>query len=211
MTPSPLHTRQQLVDQFGRLAVKGQHQPSQPVPGYGGFFQSAEQTRGQISRPVWVTDTRRYMTEGSRYVMMGISRWLYWNTWIGGVIDERARDVVGNAWNLKYQGENKNWGAATENWFNNHHKDQAEFSGRLDWRTQLRCKVRELHVDGDGFGMTAAHPGTKYPAVQHIPSHRVGMRWDPSTIGGAICDENGTILKWRISRDDTSKPLSGLV
>lgn len=200
--PAPLKTAAQLVNERG-LPVKSRPQSAVQWGDPNRFFTSASPGRGQIPRYTPVQDTRRLMTDADRLDMMGISNWLYWNTYIGGIIDDRATDCIGDAWDLQYLGENKAWGAKTEDWFYQHGK-VCDVTGRLHWRDFLRLAVVETHRDGAGLRMLT-ETATGYPQQQPIPVHRLGRRWDNTSIGGIIVNSLGRPLAYRIATDDPTR------
>lgn len=196
-TRKPLRTTRQIVDSFGSTI-----QPRASTD----WFNGASMTRTQVSRPQTTHDTRQDMTDATRRLMMGLSRWQYWNTPIGQVIDERASECVGNAWEARYRGETKAWGEAAMEFFWNW-GNACDVTGRLSYRDHLRLAVVEHHRDGDGFRMKS-RGGSGFPMVQAIPAHRVGLQYgyDNQSVGGIIPNAVGRPIAYRITTDDPRKP-----
>lgn len=189
MARKRVYSTKQLVNRFGA-----------PVKSSTDWFTGANMNRTQVARPQTTHDTRQDMTDTTRHLMMGLSRWLYWNTPIGQVIDERANECIGEAWEPRYLGANKDWGRAATNWFSNWGM-ACDVTGRLTYWDHLELGIIEHHRDGDGFRMFVKGKGG-YPLLQAIPSHRVGKKYESDTVGGIIPNPRGRPVAYRVSVDD---------
>jgi hypothetical protein len=208
---SKLKSKRQLVSRHGRplfadkldtakLDAKSSAGSGAYYGGSWNWWETATQTNNQVSRPWYLLETRHFMTEGARSIMMGLSRWMFWNTMLGGIIIERARDVVGNAWDLESYSKDTAWARAVQDAFAAH-MPMVDVRRLAHWRDFLQMAIVARHVDGDAIWL-AAKSEEGLPCIQGIPSNRVGASYDPDTIGGIITNYYGRPLRVRVTVDD---------
>jgi len=118
-------------------------------------------------------DSHIDVSAGDRERLMKLSRWLYNNApFLRGLINEKARYVVGSGIRPQARSGDEAWDNAAEAYFEQWSR-VADVQGRYTWREMQRIASIAIDRDGEVFFRTVAQ-STGYPALQLILSHRVG-------------------------------------
>ncbi len=157
-----------IVDQYGN-----------PVSSASRHFANAAD-RGDRSRPpepLFKDDFEKLVPDLDRQSIVSGSRKLFQNFGpVTGAIVQKADNVVGRAWNPKFTGKDREWGALAADWLANQWYGNCDVRGRAwDFKTLLWLDCVAVDRDGDYFiYLTESESG--YPLTQRISVNRVGQR-----------------------------------
>lgn len=144
--------------------------------GYGQLFGGAQEDRSLKPWAVSLLDTTRALNNPSWRAMLSHSRRLFANLGaVHGAVTERARLVVGQAWQPLYTGRNHAWGQKAAAWLTQWMKVCDVRGGPYDFRTDLKLMSVALDRDGD-FGVVLCNDNPLWPHIQLIPAHRIATR-----------------------------------
>lgn len=109
--------------------------------------------------------------------LLSDSRKLYCNLGpVTGAIDDKATYSVGRAWNAKFYGKDKEWGAKAEQWVNEMWYPMADARGPMfDFKTDLFLQSVSIDRDGEIYIYLTASPDG-WPQIQLLPAHMIGDR-----------------------------------
>ena len=139
-------------------------------------FDGANSDRSLKPWAVSLLDTTRALNNMSWRAMLSHSRRLFSNLGaVHGAITERARLVVGQAWQPLYTGSNHAWGVAATAWLIQWMKVCDVRGGPYDFRTDLKLMSIALDRDGD-FAVNLVNDNPLWPHIQLIPAHRIASR-----------------------------------
>lgn len=175
--------RRGVLGAIGRLTsyLTGSGSPASTSPtsfgaNYGQIFQGATGDRSLKPWPVTLLDTNRALTNPTWRAMLSHSRRLFANLGaVHGAVCERARLVVGQAWQPLYTGRNHAWGVKAAAWLTQWMKVCDVRGGPYDFRTALKLMSVALDRDGD-FGVVLVNDNPLWPHIQLIPAHRIASR-----------------------------------
>jgi hypothetical protein len=131
-------------------------------------------------RPYWrdgIRDTEKDIPFQDWRTVVSYSRRLYANDGlVKGAIDQMAQHAVGRAWNPNYTGEDAEWGKQAEQWLTEEWFGVCDVRGdQWDFKTSLFNDSVALDVDGDFLVILTETEGG-FPALQHLPAHKLGVR-----------------------------------
>jgi len=150
----------------------------------------------------------------SRRVLMTVGRYLYSNSSIvRGALNEMA-SLATSSFIPQFDGEDKSWGQAAEDWLYNHDRVCDVRGGPYDMASLNRLVVLSVLRDGDCFVLLTESEGG-WPMFQIIPAHRVGSRngdgvidsgpWaGRSMVDGAVVNEYGRAVAYNVLGEDAS-------
>jgi len=189
-----------IVDQFG-----------QPFQGRGNTLFDASRWDG--NRPMIRKadrDVDAIVSAGGNRELMSLGRYLFANVApLQNAIRTISTATVGDAFIPQYYGRPQGtWGDDAESLLFEWHKICVVNGGVYDWQNALKLAVIAIIRDGD-IGILLTETETGYPQIQLIPAHRIGSPNDAVTVeggeydgrvlvNGAILDDVGRILAWRI-------------
>tara|TARA_R110001583_G_scaffold45311_3_gene142840 strand:+ start:245 stop:1642 length:1398 start_codon:yes stop_codon:yes gene_type:complete len=128
-------------------------------------------------------DTSSLVPTGTHQQLVTAGRWLFSNfAPVRGALLEQATYSV-QPFVPQYVGKDKAWGADAEAWLKDWHK-VVDIQGRCDFEEMLYLALISIKRDGDA-GVLLTETRGKYPAVQLIPSHRIGSRDSGQITAGA--------------------------
>lgn len=155
----------------------------------------------------------------SREQIVRLSRELFFQLPCIGVASElKAEYVVGDDWDLVYNGNNTKWGKEAEDFINNKWYNNPSIKGfAYDFKTILRTLSTTLDMDGDVL-MLFVHNNNNFPVLQFIGSHRVGSNGANTTgrsgnlvtingkeytcLDGIVYDSDKKPVAYSIKKDD---------
>ena len=129
-------------------------------------------------------DTTALIPTGTHQQLVTAGRWLFSNfAPVRGALLEQATYSV-QPFVPQYVGKDKAWGADAEAWLNDWHK-VVDIQGRCDFEEMLYLALISIKRDGDA-GVLLTETRGKYPAIQLIPSHRIGSKTGGQIKSGAF-------------------------
>ena len=151
------------------------------------------------------TDSSSTTTFGHRE-LLSASRYLAANFGpIRGAILQMANYAIGNAFQVQYTGNDREWGREMERVIGEHDKI-CDFRGApYDFRTGLILSLVSIIRDGDAF-CVFTETANGYPQVQHIPAHRVGGCDGDGKVEGGQYD--GKRIQYGMILDDYGRQLA---
>ena len=177
---------------------------AQPSPfqkwGYGSYYDGAnvQYSRRTGWRNMPVADSQLTLTDSTRISLMAVSRWLYANTYLGGILDTHASYCTDGGWTARYVGEDHERGEKYEAWFNNW-ANICDISGRKSFSEFLKLAVLETLRDGDAF-IAFVKGESGYPLLQSVGAHRIGRETeeDEGVVGGVVVNRYGRPRYYRV-------------
>lgn len=153
------------------------------------YLVDAANWREIYRRPFEVMTVNTISQEVNQYDwarLLSDSRKLYCNLGpVTGAIDDKATYSIGRAWNAKYTGKDKEWGAQAEKWVNEMWYPMADARGPMfDFKTDLFLQSVSIDRDGEIYIYLTASPDG-WPQIQLLPAHMIGTR---NNVDGVIED-----------------------
>jgi capsid protein len=144
------------------------------------YLVDAANWREVYRRPFEVMTVNTIAQEVNQYdwfKLLSDSRKLYCNLGpVTGAIDDKATYAVGRAWNAKFTGADKEWGAKAEQWVNEIWYPMSDARGPMfDFKTDLFLQSVSIDRDGEIYVyLTSTADG--WPQIQLLPAHMIGDR-----------------------------------
>ena len=143
-----------------------------------GYLVDATNWKDRYRRPFEPQTTNTIAQEVNQYdwyQLLSDSRKLYCNLGpVTGAIDDKATYSVGRAWNAKFCGEDKEWGAKAERWLNEEWYPMADARGTMfDFKTDLFLQSVSVDRDGEIYIYLTESP-EGWPQIQLLPAHMIG-------------------------------------
>ncbi len=182
--------------------------------GSGGRFANAatRYDRSQPVEPLFTQDFDALVPDWDRKTLVSGSRKMFQNfPPAEGAITQKADNVVGRAWDAKFNGEDKEWGKLAADWLNLQWYGMCDIKGN-DFKSLIWLDCVALDRDGDF--LTVFEPTESgWPMTRRIPANRIGQRssFDDKILVGAykgakmrhgvIIDRRGVPLAYNILGD----------
>lgn len=150
-----------------------------------GYLFDHQYSQSRFRRPIRSLnqDTSQLIPTGSHQQLVTAGRWLFSNfAPVRGALLEQATYSV-QPFVPQYVGKDKAWGVDAEAWLKDWHK-VVDIQGRCDFEEMLYLALISIKRDGDA-GILLTETRGKYPAVQLIPSHRIGSKTSGAITSGA--------------------------
>lgn len=160
-------------------------------------------------------DTWRHLSSYNYKRIVSDSQRLFANMGvIKGASIEKADYSIGNAWQPRFLGADREWGDKAEVWLEEWHRICNILGPPFDWNRSL--KLISLCVDRDGrCFILFTYTATGWPLIQFIPGHRVGNRRSNKIeegpykglrcINGVILNEYGRAVAYNVLGDSSDE------
>lgn len=163
---------------------RGGNQPIYPSNGRTStLFEGGTANTQRMSITDLCYDTTRNVSVAARRTLMTAGRWLFGNFSVphGTVLEQALFSTAG--FYPQFWGDDKAWGDKAENWLLNWDNICMVEGWPYDGLSYRDMLVIGAIRDGDIGTLLTSFDGD-YPAIQMIPAHRVGGRYESTTIIG---------------------------
>lgn len=200
-----------ILDQYGNPVTSGS----------GGRFANAA-NRGDRSHPpeaLFTDDIDKLIPDYDRKTLVSGSRKMFQNfPPAEGGITQKADNVVGRAWDPKFEGEDREWGKIASEFLKQWFGFCDVRGNSIDFKTLLWLDCVALDRDGD-FLIVFMETKSGWPLTRRIPANRIGQRQGHDTKvsegkfkgakmrHGVIVDRNNVPLAYNILGETQAEDL----
>ena len=153
-----------------------------PVHSNQRFADSATRYDGSRPyQPIRLADIDKLIPPSDWRVLLSASKKLFTNMGVPrGAILQKAKYVVGQAWNPIFLGEDREWGRMASDLLLNEWYGNCDIKGEnFDFKTNLFLDSVSVDRDGD-FGIYLTD--REYPTLQRISAHSIGSRGNEEVV-----------------------------
>lgn len=127
-------------------------------------------------RPPLDSDVAALLPRFRWRAMLSDARFIYARCGLlAGGVHSKADYAIGDAWNPRYLGEDKDWGKLAEKALRDWHKVLCLRGPAFHWHKCLWLACKSIDVDGDFF-IHRTKTADGYPQIQFLEAHRIGTR-----------------------------------